>query len=227
MFYTYQVQFEHHQFEVWRLVEVNTANVDPGVLLPIQDGGYCKGGTSNNSFSNAPGSWDWLSCYSAVCCLVCVYDVCYFWAQSVCPKLQHVWRALWQKQGSWAGTSNYIPLYDVSGTEILIWSPKPWYLIKYIYNIILEVTSQWKSVGHSKQHIWLALTCSVFSDDHSTLFSAIQWFLNITNNRYGLNICVSNPWRQPEKHHTCVKLCGHEESVIWVLITYDDLRVLT
>ena len=46
------------------------------------------------------------------------------------------------------------------------------------------------------------------------------------NNRYGLNTCVSNQWRQPEKHHICVKLCGHEESVIWVLITY-DLRVLT
>ena len=193
MFYTYQLQFEPHPFEVWRLVEVN------------QDGGNCKGGTSNNSFSNASGSRDWLSCYSVAYCLVCVYDVCYFWAQSVCPKLRHVWRALWQKQESWAGTSNYIPQYDVSGTEILIWSPKPWYLIKYIYNI-LEVTSQWKSVGHSKQYIWLALTCSLFNDDLSTMFSAIKWFLNIMNNRYGLDICVSNPWRQPEIHHIWLTL---------------------
>ena len=31
--------------------EHSYCNVDPGALLLIQDGGYCKGGSSNNPFS--------------------------------------------------------------------------------------------------------------------------------------------------------------------------------
>ena len=141
VFYTYQVHFEPHQFEVWRLVEVNKATVllTPGCCCPLKMAVIVRVVLHiihSQTHLGLETDYRVIQLYTALF----VYKMCVISGPSLW--VLNYSTSLWQKQGSWAGTSNYILQDAVSGTEILIWSPKAGYLIKYVYNI-LEVMSQW------------------------------------------------------------------------------------